>query len=151
MAIVGRVLLGAFFVFAGLGKFMDMAGTASYMEAYGVPMAGVLAPVAAIFLVVAGGALIAGFQKCLAALLLGLFTILVTVIFHTDFSDQAQMIMFMKNVAIVGALLLLVGSCKGSCGSKMCKTCSMRDGNSDSETIMSEGHSAGDGHEHGDR
>ena len=119
-AVVGRVIIGLFFLLGGLHKVMDMAGTVGYMEAYNVPAAGVLGWVAAIFLIVSSLMLIAGKKVCLNAALLGAFTLLVTAIFHMDFSEPTQKIMMLKNLAIFGGLLVVMGTCADSCGSGKC-------------------------------
>jgi len=106
--VVGRVMLALIFILAGVGKLGDgYAGTQAYMAAMGVP--GALLP-AVILLEIGGGlALIIGWQtRWMAAALAG-FSLLAALIFHTDFADQMQVIMFLKNIAISGGLLLLVG------------------------------------------
>ncbi len=75
------------------------------MEAMGVP--GMLLPLVIILEVVGGLALIVGFKTKWAAAALAGFTVLAAVLFHADFSDQTQMILFMKNWAITGGLLLV--------------------------------------------
>ncbi len=112
---IGRALLGAFFVLAGVGKFMDPAGTAAYMASAGIPLSGLLVWVAALFLVVAGVMLILDKMTPVVAGLLGAFVVLVTLLFHIG---DGEMIMFMKNVAILGGLfMVMTGACKGRyCG-----------------------------------
>ena len=116
MLTVGRVLIGLFFLFGGISKLMDPTGTAEYMSAYGLPAASILVWVVAIFLIIVAGALIVGRCVCTCAALLAVFTILATLIFHTDFAgDELQIFFFTKNVAILGGLLLLMGGCSGNC------------------------------------
>lgn len=106
VGLAARVLLAIIFVMAGIGKLMDPAGTAGYMESVGVP--GLLVwPT--IILELGGGILIAiGYQTRIVALLLAGFTVLAGLIFHHQFADQNQMIHFMKNLAIAGGFLSLV-------------------------------------------
>ena len=104
---VGRVLIALIFVLSGFGKFADPASAQGYMAAFGLPSI-LLWPAAAMELI-AGILLIIGYQTRIAALLLAGFSLLSGLIFHTDFADQTQMIMFMKNLAIAGGLLFLVG------------------------------------------
>jgi putative oxidoreductase len=103
--LAGRILLGHIFLLAGINKISGYEGTAGYMEAMGVP--GALLPLVIVLEIVAGLALIIGFKAKWAALALAGFTVLAAVLFHTDFSDQTQMILFMKNWAITGGLLMV--------------------------------------------
>jgi putative oxidoreductase len=100
----GRVFLGHIFLLAGINKISGYEGTAGYMEAMGVP--GMLLPLVIILEIAAGLALIVGYKTKLAAIALAGFTALAAILFHADFGDQTQMILFMKNWAIVGGLLL---------------------------------------------
>ena len=114
MNCAGRVLVGIFFVVAGISKFMNPAGTAAYMASAGVPLSGILVWVAALFLVVAGIMLMINKTAGMAAGALGLFVILVTLLFHIG---EGQMVMFLKNVAILGGLVMVMAS---SCGGRYC-------------------------------
>ncbi len=103
--LLGRVMLALIFILAGLGKIQDPAGTAGYMQAMGVP-ALLLWPTIALELL--GGIAIAiGYKTQYVAIALAAFSLLAAFIFHRNFGDQMQMIMFLKNIAIAGGLLLL--------------------------------------------
>ncbi|MDH5393248.1 MAG: DoxX family protein [Gammaproteobacteria bacterium] len=104
--VAGRFLLGLIFLMAGIGKIgAGYAGTAGYMDMMGVP--GALLPLV-IILEIAGGLMVmTGFKVKWAAYALAAFTLVAGAIFHSNFADQMQSIMFMKNLAITGALLLL--------------------------------------------
>ena len=104
--LVVRLLLAQIFIIAGAGKISGYAGTQSYMEAFGVP--GELLPLVIIAELGGGLPLAAGLLTRWVALALAGFTLVSALIFHFDFAEQAQMIAFMKNVAITGGLLLLV-------------------------------------------
>lgn len=109
--LAGRAMLATIFIVAGFGKIGAYAGTQGYMESAGLP--GMLLP-AVIALEIGGGiAILIGFQTRLAAALLAGFTLLAAVIFHSDFSQQMQSILFMKNIAIAGAFLLLIAQGPG--------------------------------------
>lgn len=109
--LIGRLLIAAIFVFAGVGKITDYAGTQGYMEAMGVP--GALLPLVILAEVGGGIALILGLLTRLAALGLAVFCILSAALFHADFGDQAQLVSFMKNLAIAGGLLFLLANGPG--------------------------------------
>ena len=103
--LAGRILLALIFVMAGIGKLSDPAGTAGYMAAMGVPTI-LLWPTIALELL-GGIAIIIGFQTRIVAIALAVFCIVSGVIFHSNFADQTQMIMFLKNLGLAGGFLLL--------------------------------------------
>ena len=103
--LVGRVLMAQIFLLAGLNKITGYAGTQGYMEAMGVP--GVLLPLVIALEIGGGLALLLGWQTRWAGLALAGFSMISAVIFHADLNDQMQMIMFMKNFAMAGGLLIL--------------------------------------------
>lgn len=102
---IARIFLGQIFLLSGVFKISGYAGTQGYMEAMGVP--GMLLPLVIVLEVGGGLAIIAGWQTRLAASALAAFTLVAAIIFHNNFSDQIQMIMFMKNIAIAGGFMLL--------------------------------------------
>jgi putative oxidoreductase len=112
---VGRALIGVLFVVSGLNKLFAYSYVAGWMASMGVPLAPVLLA-AAILLEVGGGlSLITGIQARLGAAALGLFLIPVTAIFHAFWSADAanfqnQLNHFLKNVAIFGSMLVVLGA-----------------------------------------
>ncbi len=112
--LIGRILLAVIFILAGAGKFGDIAGTAGYITSVGLPAGTLLAWGAAIFEVVAGLAILAGFQTRIVSYLLVAFCVVSGAIFHNNFADQTQMIMFLKNLAIAGGFLALSVSGAGA-------------------------------------
>lgn len=114
MYLAGRVLVAHIFLLAGVQKIGNYAGTQGYMESMGVP--GMLLPL--VILVEVGGALalIAGWQTRWAAAGLAGFCVLSALLFHTNFSDGVQMIMFMKNLSIAGGLLFIAAHGAGAYG-----------------------------------
>ncbi|MBS7660998.1 DoxX family protein [Pseudomonas lalucatii] len=105
IVLLARLLLAHIFVLAGINKIGGFAGTQGYMESMGVP--GVLLPLVILLEVGGGLALIFGFLTRWAALALAAFSVAAALIFHTNFAEQMQMILFMKNFSMAGGLLLL--------------------------------------------
>ena len=103
---VGRILISLMFITSGLSKISGYAGTQGYMEAMGVP--GMLLPLVIAVEVLGGLTVILGWHTRIAAFLLAGFTLLSGVLFHANFGDQMQMIMFMKNISIAGGFLMIV-------------------------------------------
>ena len=104
--LLGRVLLSALFLIAGLGKIGGYAATQGYMEAMGVP--GALLPLVIALEVGGALAIVVGWRTRLTAFLLAGFSIVSALVFHNALGDQVQFVMLMKNFAIAGAFLLLV-------------------------------------------
>ena len=120
VALFGRILLALIFVVSGLGKITGFAGTAAYMASKGLPMVQILLPLA-IAAELGGGLLLAlGWKTRWAAGLLFLFLIPTTLIFHQFWGidpklAQMQQIHFLKNVAIMGGMLMVIFCGAGAC------------------------------------
>ena len=115
LEVIGRVLLGLYFLVPGVMKIAGHAGTLAYMNRHGVPWAQALL-IATIFLQVGGGlAMIAGWRTQTIALLFAGLTLAISLYMH-DFwnvyeggSQQHEMQNFIKNMAIFAGLLVLAG------------------------------------------
>jgi putative oxidoreductase len=118
--LVGRILIAALFLVAGVGKIMGFAGTAGYMAKLGFPVPEVMTAMAIV--VEAGGAilLIVGWKTRWVAWALAIFTVIATLAAHRfwEIPDAAQMmnqrIHFLKNLAIIGGLLFVATFGPGS-------------------------------------
>lgn len=102
---VGRVFLGILFLMAGIGKVAQMgaANFAGYIDSV-TPGLGMLAWPIMLFEILAGAAIILGFQTRLVALALVLFCLFTGIVFH----GAADMTGMMKNIGLAGGYLLLV-------------------------------------------
>lgn len=109
---LGRIFIALIFVISGWNKLFAYTDIQGYMVSMGV--SGELLPFVIGIELLAGIALIIGWQTRAAALVLAGFSIVSAVIFHMDLTDQIQFIMFMKNIAIAGGLLLLVANGPGA-------------------------------------
>ena len=103
---IGRILLSLIFVQAGVNKIVNYAGTQGYMESAGVP--GALLPLVIAVELLGGLAVILGWHARLASFLLAGFSLLSGLLFHANFADPVQTILFMKNVALAGGFLMIV-------------------------------------------
>lgn len=114
LALAGRLLLAWLFVPAGIGKVTGFAGMVGYATSVGLPLPQLGIAVALVVEIVGGLALIAGFATRWAALALAFFTLVASFFFHAYWSApaDAQMVtqlLFNKNIAVVGGLLVLAG------------------------------------------
>jgi putative oxidoreductase len=112
LSLVGRILLALVFVLAGPGKLANPEGTAAFMGSAGLPASTLLAMAVGAFEILAGLAIVIGFKARWAALALAGFTLVASFFFHAYWSLPAdkqmmQQLLFMKNIAVAGGLLLL--------------------------------------------
>lgn len=110
--VAARIMIGQIFIIAGIGKIADFAGTAGYMASKHMPAVTFFLVMAILFEVLGGISLLAGFKARLGALALIVFLLATTLIFHNFWAlegvdRQMQMIQFMKNLAILGGLLMM--------------------------------------------
>ena len=103
---LGRVLLSALFLIEGLGKISIREDVIMYMEDYGVP--GILFFPAIILEILFPLILIAGYKTKWIASIMALFTFTVAIIFHTDFTEGMQVMLFLKDIAIAGGFLIII-------------------------------------------
>ena len=102
----GRSLLSALFLVEGFGKISMQEDVIMYMEEYGVPA--ILFMPATVLEILFPLFLILGYKTKWAAAVMALFTFVVAIIFHTDFSEGMQMILFLKDIAIAGGFMIII-------------------------------------------
>ena len=107
----GRVLLMVLFVYSGIEKITGYAATTGYMATAGVPAA--FLPLAIVVEIAGTIVIVLGWQTRVASVLLAGYTLVAAMLFHNNFADQVQLIMFLKNVSICGAFLLLAANGAG--------------------------------------
>lgn len=110
--LIARLLFAVLFLPAGIAKLSGFESTVGYFTSLGLPL-----PALAVGLVIAieiggGLALLAGYKVRAAALALALFTLAATIIGHAYWAVPAeqvfvQKLMFFKNLAVTGGLLML--------------------------------------------
>lgn len=108
LSLIARILLSSLFLKSGIDKILHPIGTQQYMAAHGMPFTEVFLVAAIAVELVAGLSLLLGYKVRWGAAILALFLIPATLIFHTNFADQIQSLMFMKNLSILGGLLMVI-------------------------------------------
>ncbi|SCM53120.1 DoxX family protein [Hafnia alvei] len=103
--LAARILMPILFISAGWGKVTGYAGTQQYMEAMGVP--GALLPLTILLELGGGLAVLFGLLTRTTALFTAGFTILTAFLFHSNFAEGVNQLMFMKNLTIAGGYLVL--------------------------------------------
>ena len=105
---LGRIFLSILFLIEGIRKFFFQEETIMYMEEYGVPE--ILFFPSLILEILFPIFLIIGYKTRISALIMALFTLTVAIIFHTDFQNQMELIMFLKDIAIAGGFLVIASN-----------------------------------------
>ncbi len=119
---LGRVLYSLIFILSSFQHFTQ--GTIDYAASQGVPMASLLVPFSAILALAGGLSILVGFKARYGAWLIVLFLVPVTLSIHhfwtfTNAGEyQIQMIMFMKNISMLGAALIITQLGSGPCSLK---------------------------------
>lgn len=118
MALIGRLLLAAIFAMSGIAKLTDLPGTIGHMTSAGIPYADTLAVVAGVAELAGAAALVLGLLTRLGAFGLLLYLIPTTLMFHAFWNSHGaerlpQMVNFMKNLAIIGGLAVLMAQGAG--------------------------------------
>lgn len=117
--LTGRILMGLIFLVSGFFKIMGYSQMVAFATAKGLPVASIGIACAIVVEVVGGLMLMSGFKTRIAAWILFLYLIPVTVLFHNFWAlkgmeQQDNMVHFLKNLAIMGGLLLLAGTGPGA-------------------------------------
>src|SRR6202035_1877868 len=111
VVVFGRMLFAVIFVMAGANHFNKQ--TIGYAASQGVPLASIAVPLSGVMAIAGGLSILLGYRAKLGAWLIVLFLIPVTLMMHKFWAvqdpmmAQVQMILFMKNVAMLGAALLI--------------------------------------------
>jgi putative oxidoreductase len=105
ITIVGRSLLALLFILAGSAKIAGPQPFLDHMAAHHIP--GVLLPLVILLELGAGAALLMGWRLPFAAGALALFCVATAIVFHLDLTDKAERTLFIKDLALAGALMVI--------------------------------------------
>lgn len=105
--LIARTFLAVIFLNSGIGKLFDFAGTQQQIASAGLPLAALVTVFTIAFQLLGGVALIFGYKARIGSVLLLLFLVPATLVFHNPLVDPTQMTQFLKNLAIIGGLLMV--------------------------------------------
>tara|TARA_B100000941_G_scaffold88052_1_gene60959 strand:+ start:1021 stop:1407 length:387 start_codon:yes stop_codon:yes gene_type:complete len=106
--LIGRIFISALFLISAFNKIFNLGGSMGWMESFGVP-GFLIFPAIAIELILPI-LVIVGYQARIAAGILSIFCLATAFIFHFNFSDQMQFILFLKNIGLAGGFLFIVAN-----------------------------------------
>ena len=106
--LIGRILISALFLVSAFNKVFNLDGSMGWMESFGVP--GFFIYPAIVIEIILPILVIVGYQAKIAASILAIFCLLTAFLFHFDFSDQSQLVSFLKNIGLAGGFLFIVAN-----------------------------------------
>lgn len=115
---IGRILFSLIFIASGLSKIGDWDKTISYMESHNMTFTPFFLIMAILLTVIGGLSIITSYKTKIGTILILIFIIPATFIFHNFWTlpteteleiitKQVEMVSFLKNITIIGALLLI--------------------------------------------
>ena len=110
-ALISRVLIALLFVVAGIQKIMQFSGTALYIGSLGVPFPEVATALVILVEVPIALAYAWGYRVCYTGGALVAFTVIATILAHRDIQAGMNLVMALKNIAIIGGILATTGAC----------------------------------------
>ncbi len=111
--LLGRLLMGSYFIIPAVSKINNFAGTSAYMEQHNVPMVSVLLVITILIQLTAGAAIIVGFKGKAAAFLLAGLTLVISIFMHNFWGMEEglarshELQNFFKNMGIMAGLLMI--------------------------------------------
>jgi putative oxidoreductase len=111
VVVLGRFFFTLIFLMAGANHFSSQ--TIAFSASQGVPLASIAVPLSGVLAIAGGLSILLGYRAKLGAWLIVIFLVPVTLMMHKFWTvadpmmAQIQMILFMKNVAMLGGALLI--------------------------------------------
>ena len=106
--LLGRLLISALFLISAYNKIFSIDGTMGWMEGFGIP--GFLIYPTILLEIILPLFVIVGYKAKISSAVLAVFCIATAFIFHFDFLDQIQTILFLKNIGLAGGFLFIVAN-----------------------------------------
>ncbi|MGV2829725.1 DoxX family protein [Myxosarcina sp. GI1(2024)] len=114
VALAARICLCLIFLKAGISHLLNFNGTVEMMAGNGLPVPNILLAFTVIFQILGGLSLLLGFKVRLGSILLIIFLIPATLVFHNPIADPTQLNDFLKNIGLIGGLLMVIAAGAGA-------------------------------------
>lgn len=108
LALAARICLCLIFLKAGISHLLGFSGTVEMMGNNGLPIPQVLLAFTIAFQLLGGLSLLLGYKVNLGSILLIIFLIPATLVFHNPLVDGSQINDFLKNIGLIGGLLMVI-------------------------------------------
>ncbi len=119
-ALISRILIALLFVVAGVQKIIGFQMIVGYIGSLGVPLPVIATALVIIIEVPVAIAFAWGYRTCIMGMILIAFTLVATLLVHRDFAVAPNMVMALKNIAIIGGIMAAIMACDcGKCPMSM--------------------------------
>ena len=108
LPLAARICLCLIFLKAGISHLLDFSNTVEMMTTKGLPIANVLLAFTCAFQILGGLSLLLGYKVKIGSMLLILFLIPASLVFHNPLADPSQINSFLKNMGLMGGLLMTI-------------------------------------------
>lgn len=108
VALAARICLCLIFLKAGISHIIGFSGFTEVISSQGLPLAPLLALGTVVFQVLGGISLLLGYQTKIGSILLILFLIPASLMFHNPIADPNELNSFLKNIGLIGGLLMVI-------------------------------------------
>ena len=108
VALAARICLSLIFFKAGISHITGFSGFVELISSQGLPLAGLLAVGTIVFQLLGAISLVLGFKADIGAILLIIFLIPASLMFHNPIGDPSQWNAFLKNIGLIGGLLMVI-------------------------------------------
>jgi putative oxidoreductase len=112
--LAARICLCLIFLNAGVKHALGFNNTVKMMTDNGLPIAGILLGFTVLFQLLGGISLLLGYKIRLGSLLLIIFLIPATLVFHNPLADPKELNDFLKNIGLMGGLMMMLYSDAGA-------------------------------------
>ena len=114
LPLASRTCLCLIFLKAGISHILDFNSTVEMMSQQGLPLANILLFFTVIFQLLGGLSLLLGYKVQIGSILLIIFLIPATIIFHNPWLNAEEINSFLKNIGLIGGLLMIIYSGAGA-------------------------------------
>ena len=108
IALAARICLSLIFFNAGINHLTGFSGFVELIGSQGLPLAPLLAVGTIFFQLLGALSLLLGYQTKIGSILLIIFLIPATFLFHNPIADPSQLNDFLKNIGLIGGLLMVI-------------------------------------------
>lgn len=114
LALAARICLSLIFFKAGIDHLIGFSGFVETIASQGLPLAPLLAVGTVVFQLLGAISLLIGYKTNIGSILLIIFLIPATLMFHNPIADPSQWNAFLKNIGLIGGLLMVIYAGSGA-------------------------------------